>query len=426
MTSKRRIKTAIKDNLLIWVGVIAASFLIIVAGYFLPNGRIRRNLSDAPGIMIAEGEHPDKYTYDPGSELDNFTDAIILNVASDFNSDRNPFAKAATNSFYYSDNPEISQSQYLKDALEKPIETNSDYTRYWFGSSTAIRFLATLLNFKEIRFVIAFIVVLLFVLAIAEVYHKLGTGYAIALAISMLLTRIFSVSVAIQYAPVYIITLAAVFGICKLSNTKKYHMWLPTVFMTAGTLTVIFDLLTFPLMTLGIPLTIALIIELKNSKKNDYKKIIKNSFIYCAIWGISYAFTNLAKWIFASIILGRNEITPAIKQFFFRANSGEEKIAVGDMFEANFVQYFSKIVLICLAVYLIIWIIVAIRKKIHPRKMLPMLLFAILAVFPYIWYAVLSNHSYIHYWMTYRIQAITMFSLLAGSLYCLDFNKEKK
>lgn len=422
MLEKRK---TFRKVILSWCCIIVASLLLLTLSYVLPNGRIRRNISDAPGIMIAEGEHPEQYLYKPGAELDNFTDAIILNVAVDINQNRNPLEKAITNSFYFSNDPEITQSQYLKKALEDPsVGTNSDYIRYWFGSSAVMRFLALFFNFKEIRYILSITIMLLFVLAVSAIYRKLGAKYAIFFALSLLFTRIFSVSAAIQYAPVFIITLLSVIAVCKLSDMEKYHKYLPFVFMASGTLTVIFDLLTFPLMTLGLPLVVALLIELKSEKKIDYKTRIKKSFFYCVIWGISYAMTNLIKWIIASIVLGRNEITPAIEQFFFRANAGEgEKLPIGSMYGSNIMEYFSKIALIILAICIVVWIILAIKKRIHCKQMIPLTIFAVIALFPYIWYGVLSNHSYIHYWMTYRIQAIAFFAFLSGLYFCLDYAK---
>ena len=37
-----------------------------------------------------------------------------------------------------------------------------------------------------------------------------------------------------------------------------------------------------------------------------------------------------------------------------------------------------------------------------------------IALFPYIWYFVFSNHSQLHYFYTYRIQAITLFAVFAA------------
>ena len=48
------------------------------------------------------------------------------------------------------------------------------------------------------------------------------------------------------------------------------------------------------------------------------------------------------------------------------------------------------------------------KFKLPEKNLLPLLL---LAVAPFVWYCVLSNHSAIHFWMTYRIIAITVMAI---------------
>jgi hypothetical protein len=49
------------------------------------------------------------------------------------------------------------------------------------------------------------------------------------------------------------------------------------------------------------------------------------------------------------------------------------------------------------------------RWKFNYKKVL---LFVIISVMPYVWYCVLANHSYLHWWFTYRLQMVTVVSLL--------------
>jgi hypothetical protein len=40
------------------------------------------------------------------------------------------------------------------------------------------------------------------------------------------------------------------------------------------------------------------------------------------------------------------------------------------------------------------------------------ILFLIIALMPYVWYFILSNHSYLHWWFTFRLQAVTIACLM--------------
>ena len=69
----------------------------------------------------------------------------------------------------------------------------------------------------------------------------------------------------------------------------------------------------------------------------------------------------------------------------------------------------SKVVLVILAVtlLLIIW-----KKLKDWRTICAYLPILLVAAYPYIWYLVMSNHSQIHYWYTYRAQLVTLFGVL--------------
>ena len=69
----------------------------------------------------------------------------------------------------------------------------------------------------------------------------------------------------------------------------------------------------------------------------------------------------------------------------------------------------SKVVLLILAVFLLL----ALWKKLKDQKeILAYLPILFVASYPYIWYLVMSNHSQIHYWYTYRAQLVTLFGIL--------------
>ena len=80
----------------------------------------------------------------------------------------------------------------------------------------------------------------------------------------------------------------------------------------------------------------------------------------------------------------------------------------------------SKVVIVIflIAVVLVLWKRLKDQKTV--RAYLPMLL---VAFYPYIWYLVMSNHSQIHYWYTYRAQLVTLFG---GLVFLCAILREKK
>ena len=69
----------------------------------------------------------------------------------------------------------------------------------------------------------------------------------------------------------------------------------------------------------------------------------------------------------------------------------------------------SKVVLVLLVVVLLL----AVWKKLKDWKTIAAYLpILFVASYPYIWYLVMSNHSQIHYWYTYRAQLVALFGVL--------------
>ena len=64
-------------------------------------------------------------------------------------------------------------------------------------------------------------------------------------------------------------------------------------------------------------------------------------------------------------------------------------------------------------VLLLVVVILILVKKLKDKKTIAASLpIGLVALYPYIWYLVMSNHSQIHYWYTYRAQVLTMFGIL--------------
>ena len=72
------------------------------------------------------------------------------------------------------------------------------------------------------------------------------------------------------------------------------------------------------------------------------------------------------------------------------------------------------------AVVLLLSVIIK-RQKISYKKAV---LFLIIGLMPYVWYFLLANHSYLHWWFTYRLQAITVVCLLF--VFCDGNSKDRK
>ena len=193
---------------------------------------------------------------------------------------------------------------------------------------------------------------------------------------------------------------------------KSNNFWI--VFLLAGMGTSFFDFLTYPVVTIGVPLIIYFIMNRDSSIKRMAGAMIENG----AFWGIGYVGFWLGKWLVASIFLGQNCFTTAISkinQHTSMDSSGLiEEFQLKDVYAKNFLWLDTPMIwVLFLAVlaYLIFRIIKARGISLENLKLAVPIM--IVAISPLVWYAFASSHAYIHYWMEYRNCFVLLFGVLA-------------
>ena len=91
--------------------------------------------------------------------------------------------------------------------------------------------------------------------------------------------------------------------------------------------------------------------------------------------------------------------------------------------QINMETFFTRSNVLLLAL-LLAWLGVrALRMRTGAKGWLRALPVAAVALYPFVWYLAVQNHSNIHYWMTYKLLSVTAFSLCA---YLLAVAPEKE
>ena len=161
-------------------------------------------------------------------------------------------------------------------------------------------------------------------------------------------------------------------------------------------------------------------------QKFEWKSQVKNIIVFSIIWVASYGGMYIFKWVLSSLVLHQNTIKIAIKQLFYRADSSGGFTKLGAI-NRNIDFYFGvsgKIMMLAYTAYVAIKIFIN-RKKYHKKDFLKLIPIAMLVVAPYAWYAGLSNHSAIHTFFTFRIQAVTLVAYLSGTLWFIEQGNKK-
>ena len=152
--------------------------------------------------------------------------------------------------------------------------------------------------------------------------------------------------------------------------------------------------------------------ETGRSFRNRVKALIG----YSVSWAAGYVLCWSTKWILGSLILGRNILTDALNQVLFRSvGSAEEMTTPGEALSRNVgMLNYMNWPAVCLVIPGILLAVLGWRQwKADRDTALRYLLILGVCLYPYLWYIAFSNHSQIHYFFTYRAQAVTVFGVLA-------------
>lgn len=393
-----------------YFGTIFLGTALIISVYLLPMEPIRDNVVKSIHLLLEEGDYP---TYDGiygYTTLENYTDALMLNIAA-YDGDESVLERAMMN---YRINYE---GELPTSSLDKMVNNvgngkKVEYSRYWHGYLITLKPLLMLFSYQEIRVINSFVIFLLLVMTVLLMYKRCGFEYVFAFSIAVLILNPTIISLSLEYSDIFYIT---VLSIIFLLYKKEWLDILPEryyiLFLLIGMVTSYYDLLTYPIVSLGMPLIVFVLIHCE-----DYMKQMKKIVSLSAIWSFGYVGMWAAKWIISTTVTGSDVISNAMNRIMMRAgntNSEENLITIKDVLLVNFRMLFNKpiIVLIIITGIVIVFIISSKYQQlcIDKNRIIPLWF---ISTYPFIWYFATKNHSYIHPRITYRGMSIFVFGLL--------------
>lgn len=378
--------------------LIAAYFVFGVLSSWLPDKSIKRHIAEsAPGIA-AEGLYPRLFNDMEQYRMDNFTDALMMNQI--YNIDRKHPVKAAMKMIRSSEQGrDWDQPGLLVRRVNGEMLEEQHYSRYWHGGSFLYRPLFMLMDWATLRYVLFIVSSILLLLLACAYYQKAGWLKTLALSAGFLLTYGVVTQFSMQFFPVLALAVIGSLLVIKGDASKGFGL----LFFIIGSLTCYFDLLTTPLLTLGIPL--AVMLSLKSNQgflfKDNFVEVVK----LILLWGLGFALTFVTKWALATLVLGQNIFSDAYEVSLYRMEADE--FTRWDAVVKN-VEMLNWWMVGIMAVAMLVFSLFRRGKFIYKK----ILLFLIIALMPYVWYLILSNHSYLHWWFTFRLQAVTVVCLM--------------
>lgn len=428
----RVIKAFLKAAALLGACIVAFSFALVLANA-IPTSLMSNNAYESVTIMKAEGGDAAYMSgggVAPELRVVNFTNAIMLGTA--VHGDNLGIRGAFGN--YSFDSPEVDAKV---DELEQSLSQEADpddpnwvpYARYWHGYLVILKPLLVFFNILQIRTILFASMSMLIIYVATKLAKICGMASAAAFSIPFLVGAYPVAALSLSFASCFLIALAT----CVYILNRYEETGLPDTgsmaqcLMISGALTSYFDFLCNPLLTLGLPLAVVVFLAVGSQKAciSNLPSIVLRILVVSIAWALGYATIWASKWMISSLVLGQDIVGNALANLLYRSGtttteiSGVAEFSIADVLSLNFGYYFPRWVLVALAAISVVYIIVyaCVKKRSRlvfdgKRAAWAALIFLVIGCMPYLWYAVIVNHSYVHAWFTYRNQIITLMCIL--------------
>ncbi len=392
---------------------IVLGIILLTAVYSLPVERIDKHVAESAAVIQQEGTYPKLSSYFT-SQLDNFTDSIILMEAAIKSEE--PAVINAMN-VYHGDSEEYFPSKRLVDhyIFGKEYDNLRSYQRYWHGYLIFVKPLMIIMNDQSLR-VLNTILQFIVLLGTCYLLVRRGKGkYLVSWILIYLMLMPVVLGKCLTFSDCYYIFMlaSACLLLLKPEALERYSFF---VFLNIGIAVAFFDFLTYPMATFGIPMVVYLMLSEQDSISRKIKKMISSGAAWCFGYGVMW----VSKWVVATLITGDNAFTEAFERVILRSSKasadGTDRYGVLGSIWKNYKTFFRTPVLI-LAIAVTIFLILRylLKGKISVKAAFQTLFpYFIVSLAPMVWYAFAVNHSVIHYWFTNKACAVTLLAFLFG------------
>ena len=420
--------------------ILASAFcgLILLCGvYALPaEGNVFQNVQASTRMFEKEGE-PFSWSYGSISGvLDNVTDSVMIRKAI-FPGTGNILADVLQNPghTYNETNPVKALLKELSHENEGMVVQN--YGRYWHGYLLYLKpllFFGTVGQIRLLNGMIQFLLAFYLFMLIGE---KLGEKVQWAFLFTYLSLNPISLAMSFQYSSMSYMMMLTSLWVLRHENQLVKNSRCIYIFTAAGIGTAFFDFLTYPLVSYGIPMVLLLLLLDKSQQLKDKWSGIAIT-IRCGLaWAFGYGGMYLAKWFLLWRFIGYGAFQEAVGQAVYRmSDSITESEAVWG--HASSCSILEVIVLNVAAMMQnpVCWLLLAFliigmgqyfyksRKNGRNKNKLPLRnALGLVALSPFVWYSALTNHSFLHFWFTFRELSIFIFAM---RFYCIVKRQESE
>lgn len=389
-------------------GILVAFYLLLgLVAYLVPDRPVIRNVEHSLAAGDLQENYPSAIIPSGRYQMDNYTDALILNQALHLRSEGLSSILLLPR---YDEGSE--QCRALAHYLAGDIKENhtNHYARYWHGSTFIARILLSFLSFMLVRNLLYMLSSLLLIWSIFALWQRVDKVTALAVAWSLACVSVFVMQFSLQYVQVLLIALAGILWMAyqqwEFSN-PGWRTKCALLFFVMGSLTSYLDLITAPTFTLGLPLLV--LVTKRNS--TDFRQGATMVVSVALWWLAAYVLTWATKWGLASLLTGEDIFGDAYLQASLWSDNGANYIPTA------FGKNIGKIRWIYVIIPLVLLIVSACR---YPQKQRWGLStqYLLVALIPLVYFLLMPHPAAHHSVFNYRALApLIGASFLAASVW---------
>jgi len=434
----------------IFVIIICIYLLLLGISSMIPSSILKENVKESSETLVSDGERKQFNLLYKKESIFTFTDALMINTAYSVDNTTpikssllarknyipgqtkkehvdSQYNLGATDKYKNPKTGDLYQTKELYGLMHKEqIEDSFEYARYWHGYLVILRPLLAIFNYSAIRILLLIITLLLIGTLGVLLYKKVDLQTALIYIIGFISISIWIVTKSINESFIFIFALiSTIFLLLRKDKIKDYFLF----FFIIGSITNFIDLLTAPIVSLGLVGTTYFLMLQKENKEMSIKDYLKEIIKICVAWGLGYGLTWIIKWVLVQVLYNRDLIMQAIEQARFRIVLPKKtNFSIMNVLTKN-IAFLSlntvKGLLVLITIYVLYKLIINKNENIdfknNFKKCIP---FVFLSLLPIAWYIVLKQHSYIHAFFTYRIFIVTIINIFI----CIKvlFEKEKR
>lgn len=408
-------------GIIIAVAILGVMALTLVC--MIPvDGAMKDHAGQALEVFEREGAFPKLWGEKIGSSLDNFTDALMVQTAV-FDGSGTPFEKAVKAE-------RIQKDLYTADPiadLKCQLEGNGhvlEYARYWHGYLIFLKPLLFFFSYYQIRLINGCIQIVLLIALIWIMYKRNLKKYILPFIVALLSIAPWILPFSLQNSTMfYIVIISLIFLIKEYEFINKYKNF---YFLLLGISTSFFDLLTYPIVSIGMPLVFYWLISINEKKTLTFKCVLIETFVAGLHWSIGYVGVWAVKWFLGGMVLGSEMLRNTLASLEVRSlgETGQVMNSYIMVCLRNSRRLFNFAFCFALFTY-IVFCVLYYSGKFYVR-IKDNYIFVLLALIPFAWYLVTKNHADIHIHFTYRNLWISVFAILCmfrNFMPTLDKNK---